>query len=167
MSNHIAIPLTKIILKAGDRVRLVEPEVLIERANNYQIEYKQDENGVYSFNLDDNYLSFKSCDVLEEMLNELYKWDTQEIESIDEDGDIKFVDMPYTWPKEVILEPVDEIETYNRLCNYYYNDDALARFMQNNDYEEKTTEVYDNFYKSKEYYGFEDNSNVVIIDIDI
>ena len=109
MSNHIAIPLTKIILKAGDRVRLVKPEVLIERAiNNYQIEYKQDENGAYSFNSDDNYLYFKSCDVLDEMLTELYKWDTQEIESIDADGDIKFVDMDYTWPKEVILEPVDE-----------------------------------------------------------
>ena len=109
MSNHIAIPLTKIILKAGDRVRLVEPEVLIERAiNNYQIEYKQDENGVYSFNSDDDYLYFKSCDVLDEMLTELCKWDTQEIESIDADGDIKFVDMDYTWPKEVILEPVDE-----------------------------------------------------------
>ena len=37
--------------------------------------------------------------------------------------------------------------------------------MQNNNYEEKTTEVYDNYYKSKEYYDFEDNSNVVIIDI--
>ena len=108
MSNHITIPLTEVVLKAGDRVRLVEPEGLIERANNYQIKYKQDENGVYSFNLGDNYLYFKSCDVLEEMLNELYKWDTQEIESIDEDGDIKFVDMPYTWPKEVILEQVDE-----------------------------------------------------------
>ena len=108
MSNHITIPLTEVILKAGDRVRLVEPEVLIERANNYQIEYKQDENGVYSFNSDYHYLSFKSCDVLDEMLTELYKWDTQEIESIDADGDIKFVDMDYTWPKEVILEQVDE-----------------------------------------------------------
>ena len=108
MSNHIVIPLTEIMLKAGDRVRFVEPEVLIERANNYQIEYKQDENGVYSFNSDDDCLYFKSCDVLEEMLNELYKWDTQDIESIDADGDIKFVDIEYTWPKEVILEPVDE-----------------------------------------------------------
>ena len=108
MNNYITIPLTEIILKAGDKVRLVEPEGLIERANNYQIEYKQDENGVYSFNSDDDCLYFKSCDVLEEMLNELYKWDTQDIESIDEDGDIKFVDIPYTWPKEVILEPVDE-----------------------------------------------------------
>ena len=59
----------------------------------------------------------------------------------------------------------EAIETYNRLCNYYYNDDALAKFMQNNNYEEKTTEVYDNYYKSKEYYDFEDNSNVVIINI--
>ena len=117
MSSHIAIPLTKIILKAGDRVRLVEPEVLIKRANNYQIEYKQDENGVYSFNSDYDYLSFKSCDVLDEILTELYKWDTQEIESIDEDGDIKFVDMPYTWPKEVILEQVDE------------NDISLKRYI--------------------------------------
>ena len=108
MSNHIIIPLTEVVLKAGDRVRLVEPEVLIKRANNYQIEYKQDENGVYSFNSDDDCLHFKSCDVLEEMLNELYTWDTQEIESIDADGDVKFLDMPYTWPKEVILEPVDE-----------------------------------------------------------
>ena len=108
MSNHIIIPLTKVVLKAGDRVRLVEPEVLIERANNYQIEYKQDENGVYSFNSNDDCLHFKSCDVLEEILNELYTWDTQEIESIDADGDVKFLDMPYTWPKEVILEPVDE-----------------------------------------------------------
>ena len=108
MSNYIIIPLTEVMLKAGDRVRLVEPEVLIGRANNYQIEYKQDENGVYSFSLDDNYLRFKSCDVLDEMLTELYKWDTQDIESIDKDGDIRFVDIPYTWPKEVILEPVDE-----------------------------------------------------------
>lgn len=108
MSNYITMPLTEIILKARDRVRLVEPEVLIERANNYQIEYKQDENGIYSFNSDDHCLYFKSCYVLEEMLNELYKWDTQEIESIDVDGDIKFVDMDYTWPKEVILEQVDE-----------------------------------------------------------
>ena len=108
MSNHIIIPLTEVVLKARDRVRLVEPEVLIERSKNYQIEYKKDENGVYSFNLDDNYLRFKSCDVLDEMLTELYKWDTQEIESIDADGDVKFVDMPYTWPKEVILEQVDE-----------------------------------------------------------
>ena len=39
--------------------------------------------------------------------------------------------------------------------------------MQNNDYEEKTTEVFDNYYKSEEYYDFEDNSNVTIIEIDI
>ena len=26
----------------------------------------------------------------------------------------------------------EAIETYNKLCNYYYNDDALAAFMQNN-----------------------------------
>ena len=61
----------------------------------------------------------------------------------------------------------EAISEYNRLCNYYYNNDALAKFMQNNNYEEKTTEVYDNYYKSEEYYDFEDNSNVVIIDIDI
>ena len=107
MNNHITIPLTEIILKAGDRVRLVEPEVLIERSNNPDIVY-HNENGVYSFSSNDDYLDFKSCDVLKEMLNELYKCDTQEIESIDADGDIKFVDIGYTWPKEVIMEPVDE-----------------------------------------------------------
>lgn len=107
MSNHITIPLTKIILKAGNRVRLVKPEILIERSNNPDIAYHND-NGVYSFELEVDYLLFKSCDVLDEMLTELYKWDTQDIESIDADGDIKFVDMPYTWPKEVILEQVDE-----------------------------------------------------------
>ena len=61
----------------------------------------------------------------------------------------------------------EAIKEYNRLCNSFYNDDALEKFMQNNDYEEKTTEVFDNYYKSTEYYDFEDNSNVVIIDIDI
>ena len=66
---------------------------------------------------------------------------------------------------ELCVTYKEAIETYNRLCNYYYNDDALEEFMQNNNYEEKTTEVYDNYYKSKEYYDFEDNSNVVIIDI--
>ena len=61
----------------------------------------------------------------------------------------------------------EAIETYNRLCNYYYDDNALETFMQNNNYEEKTTEVFDNYYKSEEYYDFEDNSNVTIIEIDI
>lgn len=59
------------------------------------------------------------------------------------------------------------IKVYNSMCNSFYNDNALAKFMQNNDYEEKTTEVFDNYYRSKEYYDFEDNSNVLIIDIDI
>ena len=61
----------------------------------------------------------------------------------------------------------EAINEYIRLCNYYYNSDALVKFMQNNNYEEKTTEVYDNYYKSEEYYDFEDNSNVAIIEIDI
>ena len=59
------------------------------------------------------------------------------------------------------------IKVYNSMCNSFYNDNALAKFMQNNDYEEKTTEVFDNYYRSTEYYDFEDNSNVLIIDIDI
>ena len=107
MSNYIIVPLTEIMLKAGDRVRLVEPEVLIERSKNPDIAYHND-NGIYSFELEEDYLLFGTVDVLDEMLTELYKWDTQEIKSIDSDGDIKFVDIDYTWPKEVILEPVDE-----------------------------------------------------------
>ena len=108
MSNYIIIPLTEVMLKAGNRVRLVEPEVLIERSNNPDIKYTQNENGIYSFECVGDFLSFNTVDVLDEMLTELYKYDTQEIESIDEDGDIKFIDMGYTWPKEVILEQVDE-----------------------------------------------------------
>ena len=106
MSNYIIMPLTEIMLKAGDRVRLVEPEMLIERSNS-DIQYHNN-NGVYSFELERDFISFGTVDVDDEMLTLLYKWDTQEIESIDTDGDIKFVDIPYTWPKEVILEPVDE-----------------------------------------------------------
>ena len=60
----------------------------------------------------------------------------------------------------------EAIETCNKLCNYYYNDDGLATFMQNCNYEEKTTEVFDNYYKSEEYYNFGDNSNVAIIEIE-
>ena len=115
MSNYIVMPLTEVMLKAGDRVRLVEPEVLIERSNS-DIQYHND-NGVYSFESEEDYISFGTVDVNYEMLTELYKWDTQEIESIDADGDIKFVDIPYTWPKEVILEPVDE------------NDVSLKRYV--------------------------------------
>ena len=107
MSNYIVIPLAEIILKSGDRVRLVEPEMLIARSNDQDIAYHND-NGIYSFEWEGDSISFKSCDVDDEMLTELYKWDTQEIESIDNDGDIKFVDIPYVWPKEVIFEPVDE-----------------------------------------------------------
>ena len=107
MSKYITIPLTEIMLKAGDRVRLVEPEVLIERSKS-DIKYTQDNNGIYSFEFKNDFIFFKTSQVIDKMLTELYKWDTQEIESIDEDGDIKFVDMPYIWPKEVILEPVDE-----------------------------------------------------------
>lgn len=106
MNNTITIPLTTITLRAGDRVRLVEPEVLIARSNNYQINYTND-NGVYSFDSEDDCLFFKSIDVNSDMLTLLSKCDTQDIESIDKDGDIKFVDIPYTWPKEVILEAVN------------------------------------------------------------
>ena len=108
MSNYIIIPLTETILRAGNRVRLVEPEVLIERSNNPDIKYTQDENGIYSFEWEGDSISFGTVDVDDEMLTELYKWDTQEIESIDVDGDIRFVDIDYVWPKEVILEQVDE-----------------------------------------------------------
>ena len=116
MSNYIVIPLTEVMLKAGDRVRLVEPKVLIERSNNPDIVYNND-NGIYSFESEEDYLSFGTVDVDDEMLTLLYKWDTQEIKSIDKDGDIKFVDIQYTWPKEVILEPVDE------------NDISLKRYV--------------------------------------
>lgn len=115
MNNTIAIPLTEVILKAGDRVKLVEPEMLIERSNNSDIAYHND-NGVYSFDSEDDCLSFNSVDVDSDMLTLLYKWDTQEIASIYKDGDIKFVDIPYTWPKEVILEAVDEDD--NSIMNY-------------------------------------------------
>ena len=107
MSNYITITLTEVMLKAGDRVRLVEPEILIERSKS-DIKYTQDNNGIYSFEFKNDFIFFKTSQVIDKMLTELYKWDTQEIESIDADGDIKFVDIPYTWPKEVILEQVDE-----------------------------------------------------------
>ena len=68
---------------------------------------------------------------------------------------------------ELCVTHEEAIKVYNNMCNSFYKDEALEEFMQNNNYEEKTTEVFDNYYKSKEYYDFEDNSNVVIIDIDI
>ena len=119
MSNYIIIPLTEIMLKAGDRVRLVEPEVLIERSNS-DIQY-YNYNGIYSFELEGDFISFNTVDVDDKMLSILYKWNTQEIKSIDADGDIKFVDIPYTWPKEVILEPVDE------------NDISLKRYVNSSE----------------------------------
>lgn len=108
MSNYITVQLTEVILKAGDRVRLVEPEVLISRSNDSDIKYEKLEDGTYLFIGYISAVSFKSTDVSDYMLNILSKYDTQEIKSIDDDGDIKFYDIPYTWPKEVILEKVDE-----------------------------------------------------------
>ena len=107
MNNTITIPLTTTTLRAGDRVRLVEPEVLISRSNDSDIKYEKLEDGTYLFIGYISAVSFKSTDVSEHMLNVLSKYDTQEIAAIDEDGDIQFVDMPYIWPKEVILEAVN------------------------------------------------------------
>ena len=61
----------------------------------------------------------------------------------------------------------EAIKVYNSMCNSFYKDEALEEFMQNNNYEEKTTEVYDNYYRSEEYCDFGDNSNITIIEIDI
>ena len=45
MNNTITIPLTTTTLRAGDRVRLVEPEVLISRSNDSDIKYEKLEDG--------------------------------------------------------------------------------------------------------------------------
>lgn len=45
---------------------------------------------------------FESCDVTPAMLEIIDGWEDNQIASIDEDGDIKFEDFPYTWPVEVI-----------------------------------------------------------------
>ena len=108
MNNTTTIYTRPIILKVGDRVRLVEPEVLISRSNDSDVSYEKLEDGAYCFNGSLDAISFNSADVNQEMLNELSKWDTQEIAHIDSDGDIKFADIPWTWPKEVVLELVDE-----------------------------------------------------------
>ena len=108
MNNTTTIYTRPIILKVGDRVRLVEPEVLISRSNDSDVSYEKLEDGTYCFNGSLDAISFNSADVNQEMLNELSKWDTQEIAHIDSDGDIKFADIPWTWPKEVVLELVDE-----------------------------------------------------------
>lgn len=76
MSNYIVIPLTEVMLKAGDRVRLVEPEVLIKKSNNPDIAYHND-NGIYSFKFKGDFISFNSVDIDDEILTELYKWNTQ------------------------------------------------------------------------------------------
>ena len=97
-----------VILKAGDRVRLVEPEVLASRASNSDNISYTIQDGSCKLEYEDDELYFDNAIVNEDMLTLLLGLDTQEIESIDDDGDIKFYDIPYTWPKEVILEAVDE-----------------------------------------------------------
>lgn len=47
-------------------------------------------------------LPFSTCDINKEMLIELDKWFDNQIASIDEEGDYKFEDFPYTWPEEII-----------------------------------------------------------------
>ena len=59
--------------------------------------------GDYLDNLEDDFeIPFKTCDVTKSMLEELDQWEDNQIDSIDEDGDFKFEDFPYTWPIEVI-----------------------------------------------------------------
>ena len=70
MNNYIVIPLTEAILKAGDRVRLVEPEILIERSKS-DIKYTQDHNGIYSFEFKNDFIFFKTSQVIDKMLTEL------------------------------------------------------------------------------------------------
>lgn len=108
MNNTTTIYTRPIILKVGDRVRLVEPEVLISRSTNKDNISIDLVDGKFLFEFEDDELYFSFADVNQEMLNELSKWDTQEIAQIDSDGDIKFEDIPWTWPKEVVLELVDE-----------------------------------------------------------
>lgn len=57
----------------------------------------------YISNLPEDWeLAFSTCDITKPMLSELDKWEDNQIASIDEDGDIKFEDIPWTWPVEVI-----------------------------------------------------------------
>jgi hypothetical protein len=59
--------------------------------------------GDFIDDLDDDFeVPFANCDVTKPMLEELDNWEDNQIASIDEDGDFKFEDFPYTWPIEVI-----------------------------------------------------------------
>ena len=51
---------------------------------------------------------FEFCDVTPHMLEMIDEWEDNQIASIDEDGDYKFEDFPYTWPKEVIRGLADD-----------------------------------------------------------
>lgn len=63
----------------------------------------------YLDELDDDFeVAFKTCDVTKEMLEELDAWEDNQIKSIDEDGDIKFEDIPYTWPVDVIRDLAED-----------------------------------------------------------
>ena len=51
---------------------------------------------------DEEEIAFETVDVTKDMLIGLDKWYDNEIAAIDEDGDYKFEDFPWTWPVEVI-----------------------------------------------------------------
>lgn len=85
-------------LTSDSRVRLVEPFELVET-----FDWRDDP---------DFKIAFKTCDITYDMLIELEKWDTQDIYSIDENGDIKFYDFEGTWPKETCRHIVDNEDSY-------------------------------------------------------
>ena len=80
-------------LQVGDRVRFLEGfEIELEAKHT-------NEHGEWVF---------ETCDITPNMQELISVWDTQEIISIDDDGDLRFYDFDYTWPKEVIKELVNE-----------------------------------------------------------
>ncbi len=78
-------------LEVDDYVKLVEPFELIDGRD-------PDESGDYAF---------ETVDVTPDMLEILAEWDSQTIGEIDEDGDLKFWDIPYTWPQEVVAHIIE------------------------------------------------------------
>ena len=76
------------------------------------------------------------------------------------DNQIKYL-YQFDWHDGAIAKAIE-------LGKKLYNEDSVNKFIKRNNIEEEDLySMYHRYFRSEEYFDFEDNSNVAIIEIDI
>lgn len=82
----------------------------------------------------------ESEEITGEMLKELGKYSTQEVEEIDKEGYLTFADIPYKWPQEVIIEVLLKENMIDELVRTRY-DSMSEQDLKQMFYEKEEQEI--------------------------